>query len=152
MLKGMSFVMIWLIVFVLMLVIEMATLSLTTIWFAGGALAALIASGLGAKFIVQVFIFLAVSILVLFLLRPSAIKHFNKSRTKTNVDRFIGLEAKVIETVDNDNMKGKAIINGQEWTARAIRDDMIIEAGEKATIVEIKGVKVILNNKKEEQN
>lgn len=152
MLKGMSFVMIWLIVFVLMLVIEMATLSLTTIWFAGGALAALIASGLGAKFIVQVFIFLAVSILVLFLLRPSAIKHFNKNRIKTNVDRFIGLEAKVIETVDNDNMKGKAIINGQEWTARAIRDDMIIEAGEKATIVEIKGVKLILNNKKEEQN
>ena len=49
-------------------------------------------------------------------------------------------------------MKGKAIINGQEWTARAIRDDMIIEAGEKATIVEIKGVKLILNNKKEEQN
>ena len=143
---------IWLLVFVVMLVIEIATLSLTTIWFAGGALAAIIASCFGAKFSLQIFIFLAVSILILFLIRPSAMKYFNSKRTKTNASGLIGLEAKVTETIDNDNMKGKAVVNGQEWTARAVKDDMIIEAGEKAKIVEIKGVKLILNNIKEEQN
>lgn len=152
MLNGYGSVFIWLIVLVAMLVIEMATLSLTTIWFAGGALVAIIASMFGAKISLQVFIFLAVSLLILFLLRPSAVKYFNGKRTKTNVSSLIGLEAKVLETVDNDNMTGKAIVNGQEWTARAVKDDMIIEKGEKASIVDIKGVKLILNNIKEEQN
>lgn len=152
MLNGYGSVFIWLIVLVAMLVIEMATLSLTTIWFAGGALVAIIASMFGAKISLQVFIFLAVSLLILFLLRPSAVKYFNGKRTKTNVSSLIGLEAKVLETVDNDNMTGKAIVNGQEWTARAVKDDMIIEKGEKASIVDIKGVKLILNNTKEEQN
>lgn len=152
MLNGYGSVFIWLIVLVAMLVIEMATLSLTTIWFAGGALVAIIASMFGAKISLQVFIFLAVSLLILFLLRPSAVKYFNGNRTKTNASSLIGLEAKVLETVDNDNMTGKAIVNGQEWTARAVKDDMIIEKGEKASIVDIKGVKLILNNIKEEQN
>ena len=152
MVNGYGSVFIWLIVLVAMLVIEMATLSLTTIWFAGGALVAIIASMFGAKISLQVFIFLAVSLLILFLLRPSAVKYFNGKRTKTNVSSLIGLEAKVLETVDNDNMTGKAIVNGQEWTARAVKDDMIIEKGEKASIVDIKGVKLILNNIKEEQN
>ena len=152
MLNGYGSVFIWLIVLVAMLVIEMATLSLTTIWFAGGALVAIIASMFGAKISLQVFIFLAVSLLILFLIRPSAVKYFNGKRTKTNVSSLIGLEAKVLETVDNDNMTGKAIVNGQEWTARAVKDDMIIEKGEKASIVDIKGVKLILNNIKEEQN
>ena len=152
MFNGYGSVFIWLIVLVAMLVIEMATLSLTTIWFAGGELVAIIASMFGAKISLQVFIFLAVSLLILFLIRPSAVKYFNGKRTKTNVSSLIGLEAKVLETVDNDNMTGKAIVNGQEWTARAVKDDMIIEKGEKASIVDIKGVKLILNNIKEEQN
>ena len=152
MFNGYGSVFIWLIVLVAMLVIEMATLSLTTIWFAGGALVAIIASMFGAKISLQVFIFLAVSLLILFLLRPSAVKYFNGKRTKTNVSSLIGLEAKVLETVNNDNMTGKAVVNGQEWTARAVKDDMIIEKGEKASIVDIKGVKLILNNIKEEQN
>ena len=152
MFNGYGSVFIWLIVLVAMLIIEMATLSLTTIWFAGGALVAIIASMFGAKISLQVFIFLAVSLLILFLLRPSAVKYFNGKRTKTNASSLIGHEAKVLETVDNDNMTGKAIVNGQEWTARAVKDDMIIEKGEKASIVDIKGVKLILNNIKEEQN
>lgn len=152
MFNGYGSVFMWLIVLVVMLVIEMATLSLTTIWFAGGALVAIIASSFGAKLSLQAFIFLAVSLLILFLLRPSAVKYFNGKRTKTNASGLIGLEAKVLETVDNDNMTGKAVVNGQEWTARAVKDGMIIEKGEKASIVDIKGVKLILNNIKEEQN
>ena len=152
MFNGYGSVFMWLIVLVVMLVIEMATLSLTTIWFAGGALVAIIASMCGAKVSLQIFIFLAVSILILFLIRPSAIKYFNGKRTNTNASGLIGLEAKVLETVDNDSMTGKVVVNGQEWTARAVKDGMIIEKGEKASIVDIKGVKLILNNIKEEQN
>ena len=152
MFNGYGSVFMWLIVLVVMLVIEMATLSLTTIWFAGGALVAIISSMCGAKVSLQIFIFLAVSLLILFLIRPSAVKYFNGKRTKTNASSLIGLEAKVLETVNNDSMTGKAVVNGQEWTARAVKDDMTIEKGEKATIVDIKGVKLILNNIKEEQN
>ena len=105
MFNGYGSVFIWLIVLVAMLVIEMATLSLTTIWFAGGALVAIIASMFGAKISLQVFIFLAVSLLILFLIRPSAVKYFNGKRTKTNVSSLIGLEAKVLETVGIDRFK-----------------------------------------------
>ena len=129
MFNGYGSVFMWLIVLVVMLVIEMATLSLTTIWFAGGALVAIIASSFGAKLSLQAFIFLAVSLLILFLLRPSAVKYFNGKRTKTNASGLIGLEAKVLETVDNDNMTGKAVVNGQEWTARAVKDGMITGIG-----------------------
>ena len=141
--------MIWLAIFVLLLVIEIATVNLTTIWFAGGAFIAFIAAQMGASVMVQIFVFLAVSILVLFLLRPSAVRYFNEKRQKTNLDAVIGKEARVTETIDNRQGKGVAIIDGKEWTARAEEDDMIIEAGTLAKVIKISGVKIILSNKEE---
>lgn len=141
----------WLVILVVLLLIEIMTLNLTTIWFAGGALIALIAAFIGVPFPVQIIIFIVVSCVVLFLLRPSVVKRYNSGLTKTNASSLIGKEAKVIETVNNDEMTGIAIVNGQEWTARAVEDDMIIEKGQKANIIEIKGVKLILSNKKEDK-
>ena len=136
--------MVWLVVLVVLILIEIATLNLTTIWFAGGAIVASIVATMGVSFEIQLIVFIVVSIIILFLLRPSAVKYFNQKRVKTNYESIIWLDAKVIDTVDNNAMKGTAILNGKEWTARAVSDDMIIKAGSKARVVKISGVKLIL--------
>jgi membrane protein implicated in regulation of membrane protease activity len=130
-----------------LLVIEFLTLSLTTVWFAGGALVTAIAAEFGAPFIVQVVVFLAGSLTVLFLLRPSVVRLYNGKRQKTNVSALIGQEAKVIETVNNKENTGVATINGQEWTARTMDSSEVLEEGTWAVIEEISGVKLILKKK-----
>ena len=87
----------WLAAVVVLLVIEIATLGLTTIWFAGGALAALLMSVLGFGMPVQVVVFIIVSVLLLVLPRPIAVKYFNQNRQKTNVESLIGQQALVPE-------------------------------------------------------
>ena len=82
--------MVWLALFILLLIIEIATMGLTTIWFAGGALAAFIAGLLGCGLAVQIILFLVVSILLFVFTRPVAVKYFNKDRQKTNADRLVG--------------------------------------------------------------
>ncbi len=137
----------WLIALALLLFIEIITLGLTTIWFAGGALVAFVASMLGAGVGLQFLLFFAISFLLLFFTRPIAAKYFNKSRTKTNYESIIGREGKVTSMIDNFNQSGTVIVNGQEWTARS-ENDQIVEAGTKVTIVKISGVKLIVTETK----
>ena len=133
----------WLILMAIMLVIEIITLGLTTIWFAAGALVSYVAALFGANPIAQIIIFMAVSIIALIFTRPIAVRFFNsKDREKTNVDSLIGKTAKVIEKIDNENSKGKVSVNGMEWTARSV-DESIIEAEEIVTVKEVSGVKLI---------
>ena len=127
----------------LFLIAEIATLGLTTIWFAGGALASFFAGLLGAGLEIQIGVFFAVSIVLLLSVRPSACKRFNKGRMKTNLEGFLGMEGKVIETVDNFNQKGSVFLDGKQWTARS-EDGSVIEAGERVSVVQISGVKLIV--------
>ena len=95
----MDFVMLpvyWMILFILLLVIELLTMGLTTIWFAGGALAGLIANVCGLSFWPQMMAFVAVSFLLLFFTRPFAVKYVNKGHVSTNVDELIGMEGVVL--------------------------------------------------------
>ena len=85
----------WLIVFVVLLVIEIATMGLTTIWFAGGALVSFLAAYIGFGVVVQVALFLIVSSLLLVLTRPIAVKFFNQERQKTNVESLIGRQRRM---------------------------------------------------------
>lgn len=140
----------WLIVLAILLAIEIATLGLTTIWFAGGALIAFIASLLGVDFWIQMVLFLLVSLLLLFVTRPFAVKHLNKNRVKTNYEGLIGKVVKVTQRVDNDNQSGEALVNGQVWTVRADTDGLIYEPGTKVKIVNIVGVKLIVTEYREE--
>lgn len=134
----------WLIALAVLLVIEIITLGLTTIWFAGGALVAFVLALFNVPLLVQITVFLVVSILLLLFTRPVVEKRLNESRVKTNVNSMIGKEGRVTETIDNYNQKGIVIINGLEWTARS-RDDLIIPEGSKVVINEIKGVKVFVS-------
>lgn len=140
----------WLIGLAVLLVIEIITLGLTTIWFAAGALVAFIAALIGMNVFVQILLFLVVSILLLYFTRPVAVKYFNSKRVKTNYESLIGKEAKVLERIDNFNATGTALLDGQEWTARAFDDNEIIEEGTKVIVVKISGVKLIVEIQKEE--
>ena len=138
----------WLIGVVALLAIELLTMGLTTIWFAGGALAAFVATLLGCGRGVQIVVFLIVSFVLLFFTRPVAAKYFNAQREKTNADSLVGKEAKVIADINNFDQKGIVLVDGMEWSART-EDDSVIEKGNKVEILEIKGVKLIVKMKGE---
>lgn len=141
----------WLILIVVMIIIEGLTLSLATIWFAGGGVVALVASLLGAPVIVQWILFLGVSIVLLIFTRPFALKYVNKGRIKTNVDAIIGSMGIVQESVNNLKGKGKVMLNGIEWTARTKDDQTTIEAGRVVTVLEVRGVTAIVEEKMEDK-
>ena len=134
----------WLIALAVFLVIEIITLGLTTIWFAGGALIAFILSLVADSFILEFSAFIIVSFVLLFFTRPIAQRYFNKQRIKTNYESLIGRHGKVIEKIDNFNNSGQVTLNGQEWTARALNNQDIIEPGKRIIIRDIAGVKLIV--------
>ncbi len=137
----------WLIALVVFLIIEIITLGLTTIWFAGGALVAFIAAILQAPLLVQIVLFLVVSFALLIFTRPVAERYFNADRQKTNVNSLIGKEAKVTADIDNFNQTGKVMIGAVEWTARSEEEEVKIEAGSRVEICRVEGVKVFVKKK-----
>lgn len=139
----------WLVIFVVLLVIEIFTMGLTTIWFAGGALAAFLAGLIGFGVTVQVIVFLAVSIVLLVMTRPLAVKYFNQERQKTNAESLIGQKALVLEDIDTIRAVGRVEINGQEWSAKTDEPDQKIEAGTIVEVEGIQGVKLIVREKEE---
>ena len=136
----------WLAVFVLLIVIELATMGLTTIWFAGGAVAGFIASMLGANVVIQAVVFFVVSIVLLIFTRPFAVRYINSNKTKTNIDGLIGQEALVLEEINNSRETGCARLEGKEWTARSV-DDTVIPADTVVIVERIEGVKLIVKTK-----
>ena len=144
----MSLAIIWLIVLVVCLVAEIATLGLTSIWFAGGALLAMLIAMIGGPLWLQVLVFLVASIVLLICTRPIAAKYFNKNREKTNVNSKIGKQAIVTVTIDNLKGEGQIVTEGMEWTARSL-DSTIIEEGSVVTIEKIEGVKAVVSIRKE---
>ena len=135
---------VWLIALVAFVVIEIATMGLTTIWFAGGALIALALAMFDTSFYVQLGVFLVISIVLLVCTRPLAVKFFNQKREKTNVDSMIGKQAIVVAEIDNLREEGQVILNGIEWSARAYEEGCIIPEGAIVEVKEIRGVKLIV--------
>lgn len=140
----------WLIALAVLLIIEIITLGLTTVWFAGGALIAFIASIAGVPLLWQFALFLAASFLLLFFTRPLAIKHLNSKREKTNYESLVGRKGKVIEKIDNNNQSGRVMLSGQDWSARTEKDGITIEPDTFVWVKSISGVKLIVSTKKEE--
>lgn len=134
----------WLAGITVLLVIEVLTLGLTTIWFAGGALAAFIVCVAGADLIVQVALFIAVSLVLLLFTRPFANRYINKGTEKTNVEGMVGREARVTKQINNWMDTGEAVVSGQYWSARAAADGEIIDEGARVTIEAVRGVRLIV--------
>ena len=136
---------IWLGILAVLLVIEGLTTALTTIWFAGGALAAAIASGIGV--VPQLLLFFGVSLVLLIFTRPVAMKLMNKNTEKTNVDSLLGKTAVVIQKIDNLAQTGQVRINDIEWMARTSDDTKTIPVDTVVTIKAVHGVRLIVEPK-----
>ena len=132
---------VWLALFVILLIVELLTVGLTSIWFAAGALGALIAAMLGAHIFLQILIFLVLSALALALVRPIAVRLLKPRHDPTNADRVIGQTALVTADIDNVEGKGLVVISGQVWSARS-EHGVAIPAGTQVRVLRIEGVKV----------
>lgn len=137
-------VIIWTVLLVVLIAIEIATMGLTTIWFAAGALVATIAAACNAPLFVQIALFLIVSVLMLVFTRPVAVKYFNKDRVKTNVESLVGQKGIVTGEINNLKGCGQVTLNGMEWTARSVLQGCVIPEGSVVVVKEIHGVKLIV--------
>lgn len=135
----------WLVIVAVMLIIEIFTLGLTTIWFSLGAVSAAIAAGLGAPLWIQFVLFTCVSVIIMVLARPFAMKCMDKNRTKTNIEEVVGEQAEVIENIKNQKEQGKVRFRSVEWMARSV-DGTEIPVGEMVTVESVSGVKLIVRN------
>ena len=133
----------WAVAVVAFVILELATVGLASIWFALGALCALIAALLGAPLWLQIVWFAIVSIGTLLLTRPLAKKYINNRATATNADRVIGSKAVVKERIDELAGTGAVLADGKMWSARTA-DGAVAEPGEIVTVQEIRGVKLIV--------
>ena len=141
----MTYLIAWFIAFLVLLFIEIITINLVTIWFAIGALAALVTALITDSFVIQVIVFLVVSVIALLLTKPLIKKFKGFQVVPTNSDRVIGKVGEVTKKIEK-NKYGEVKVFGNIWTAYA---DEELDVGTKVIVKEIEGVKLIV--KKEEE-
>ena len=139
----------WLVAMVIFIAAEAMTVTLVSIWFAVGALGAILIALLGGGLTLQVTVFLALAIVLLLFLRSAVRKHVTPRITKTNVDSVIGATGIVLTPVNNIAALGQVQIGGVEWSARSI-DNSHIPAGTLVKVEKIEGVKVFVTPVREE--
>lgn len=135
---------IWLLLVVVFLIAEAATVTVISLWFAAGALAAMATALLGGGIWLQAGVFLVVSAIALTALRPLVRKYLTPKLTATNIDSVIGSVGIVTTAIDNVAAAGQVKLNGMEWTARSSSGDSI-PAGTQVTVERIEGVKVFVS-------
>lgn len=133
----------WVVVIVAALIVEAISLDLNAIWFAVGALGSLIVASVGGGLHLQLGVFVLLSALLLFLVRPFARRVLRPKGTATNADRIIDQQAIVTQPINNTLSQGEIKIFGQIWTARSV-DGSEIPAGAMVRVKEIAGVKAIV--------
>lgn len=131
---------VWIALIIIFAAVEIITVGLTSIWFAGGALAALLCYALGLSELWQFIIFVTVSLVLLLFTRPWALKYLKPYLIKTNYEQVIDENVCLTENIDNIKGTGTAVYKGQEWTARAYDNNKTFEAGSIVKVKEIRGV------------
>ena len=142
----------WLGAFGVLLLIEILTLGLTTIWFAVGALAAFLLALVQVPLMIQIVVFIVVSVVMLVFTRPIMTKYLNKKTTKTNAESLVGRKARVLIPINNLKSEGQVMVNGMEWTARSTKDEVTFQKDEMVRIAGISGVKLIVEKENKEEN
>lgn len=133
----------WLVIAIILGIIEVATVGLMTVWFAIGALAAMVTAMLGFSLYVQLVVFVVISGVLLYFTKPLVKKFMTVKTEKTNADRLIGQKAMVTEEISNIESKGQVKVGGLIWSAKSL-DDAAIEKGTIVEVLEIKGVNLIV--------
>ncbi|MBM6925400.1 NfeD family protein [Pseudoflavonifractor phocaeensis] len=139
----------WLAALIVLILVEAATVGLVSLWFALGALAALLTSFWVNSIWVQLGVFLAVSLVTLLVIRPLARRYITPRQVATNADRAVGAEGIVTQAIDNLKASGQVSVLGSVWTARA-QGDVFIPAGTTVKVLRIEGVKLIVSPVREE--
>lgn len=134
---------IWLILTVVLLITEAATVMVVSLWFAAGSLAAMAMALAGGSIWLQVLVFLVVSAAALTALRPLVRKYLTPKLTATNIDSIIGSIGIVTADIDNISASGQVKLNGMEWSARSTSGESV-KAGTKVRVDKIEGVKVFV--------
>ena len=138
----------WFVLMVACLVMEANTVSLVSLWFAFGALVAMVASLLGAEIWLQAVLFFGISGVLLGLLAPIVRRYIRPKIVRTNVDAMVGKQGYVTEDVNNLLPSGQVKLGGMPWTARSetgeqIPKDTLVE------VVRIEGVKAFVKTVEE---
>ena len=134
---------VWLELLLFFAVAEAATIALVSIWFAAGALAALLATIFTNDIWIQILLFVVVSAVTMAVVRPLARKYVLPHRVPTNADRVIGREGVITQAVDNLAPAGVVVVAGMAWTARSDSGENIPE-GTVVTVRRIEGVKLFV--------
>lgn len=141
----------WLTMIVVFLMAEASTVTLVSLWFAAGSLAAMLVALTGAGIGFQVTVFVIVAAVCLTALRPLVRKHIKPKLTKTNVDAVVGSTGLVTVAIDNVSAVGQVKLGAMYWTARSVSGDPIAE-GTLVKVERIEGVKAIVSPVKETVN
>ena len=141
----------WLTMIVVFLLAEASTVTLVSLWFAAGSLAAMLVALTGAGIGFQVTVFVIVAAVCLTALRPLVRKHIKPKLTKTNVDAVVGSTGLVTVAIDNVSAVGQVKLGAMYWTARSVSGDPIAE-GTLVKVERIEGVKAIVSPVKETVN
>ena len=134
----------WLIVIIILCVVEGLTYGIVCIWFAGGAVAAMITSALGGAAMLQYIIFIITSTVLLIFTRPLIVRFLSSKKTSTNSDRLIGRTGIVIIDIDHNAGKGQVKVDGQIWSAKSTESAFINE-GATVDVIDIEGVKLVVS-------
>lgn len=140
----------WLGIALALIIFEIITVGLTSIWFAAGAFVAAIVSFIGGGLMAQLLAFVIISVLLLIFTRPIAVKYIFTKKEKTNIDAIVGKQGVVIEKIDNANNKGVVKLDGLEWSARSTSYE--IAEGKVVVVQSISGVKLIVEELKQDDN
>lgn len=132
---------IWMALMVLFAAVEAATVSLVSLWFVGGSLAAMVVCLLGGSPLLQVLSFVLVSAALLACLRPFVRKFVTPKKPATNADLALGREAYLTETVDNLRGTGALKLDGREWSVRSM-DGCVLPEGTLVKVVKLEGVRL----------
>ena len=134
---------IWLGIMVVFLIMEANTVSLVSIWFAAGSLAALIASLFHAPLWLQLTLFLVIAAASLACLRPIVRKYIKPKIIRTNTDALLDSQGYVTEDIDNIAAHGQVKLGSMEWTARSTTG-AVIPKGTLVKVDKIEGVKAFV--------
>lgn len=134
---------IWLIVALVTLTIEVATpAALISIWFTIGALFAYGASILNLGLALEIIVFIAMSVLSFFGVRPFVLKFLKHKPIRTNADRYIGIQTRIIEDVYSDKW-GAVTLEGIRWSVRDVNRGMLTK-GTLIEVVALEGAKLVV--------
>ncbi len=133
----------WLVLFLGLAAVETLTLDLFFIMLAIGALAALVATFAGAGLVLQIVVFAVVSLLMILLVRPIAVRHLKKGPADRldNVDRLVGAVALALEPVTSHS--GTVKIGGDTWTARS-SSGAALPVGARLSVARIDGATAVV--------